>query len=104
PSPDELAFRSWHRPPCSSGSPADHALPASRGNSRPAAPVRQSAICAPCAGNVSCVSAAGSTAVPPTSIAATSRDRSPCHLLRPSARPQRRPESLLLRTRIFFLD
>src|SRR5881628_3268820 len=92
--PDGLFFAqtglscSWHRLPCPSGNPPDHALPANHGNSRPVAPVRQSATYAPCVGSVAGASVAGSTGLPPTSNAASYRDPSQSRLLRPSARPR----------------
>src|ERR1019366_7430584 len=86
-SPSAPACRWWHRRPCPSGSPADHALRTNRGNCRPTAPVRQSAACALFVGSVSSASAADSTARLPTSNAAKFRDRSPPRLPRPNARP-----------------
>src|SRR6266567_8651118 len=88
-SPSEPASRSWHHPPCPSGSPADHAPLTNHGNCRPTAPVHRSAICAPFVGNVSCAFVAGSTALLSTSNVAKCRDPPPCRLLRPSVRPLR---------------
>src|SRR5439155_367105 len=63
--PNGPASCSWHRLPCPSGNPPDHALPANHGNSRPVAPFRQSATYAPCVGSVARASAAVSPCLPP---------------------------------------
>jgi len=84
--------------------PVDLALPTSRENSRPVAPVRQSEPCVPFVGSVSSASVDGSTVLRPTSNHARFHDLSQSRPLRQVLSRQRRPESLFFRTGILLLD
>src|SRR5208337_1938823 len=64
---------SWRHPPCRSNSPPDHAPPARRENSRPTAPVPQSAPCAGVDADADAASVRDSITPPPTSSVAAFR-------------------------------
>src|SRR5208283_2593929 len=74
-------------PPCRSNSPPDHAPPARRENSRPTAPVPQSAPCAGVDADADAASVRDSITPPPTSSVAAFRHAPATRPPTPSALP-----------------